>query len=112
MGYNTAIIICNDQLHDLARDPDTGRAIDRMIGEANAGRRTAEGREVGQAAYGRFSMGALPSRHADEGQLILVGGNCIQTVARCWTFDPLEALKQAADQLGYTLHKKPERKPK
>lgn len=112
MGFNTALIICNDQLSDLAKSPEAGAAIDRVIGEANNGRYENGTRKMTEPAYGRFSVGALPSRHADEGQLILIGGNSIQLVARCWTFDPLTALEQAADQLGYKLVKKRERKAK
>jgi hypothetical protein len=111
MGYNTAVIICNDQLHDLAKDPNAGELIQTVIHEAGC-RPGPRGREKGfhQASYGAYSVGALPPRHADECQLVLVGRNSIDLVGTSFSSDPLEALRQAANKLGYDLRKKPERK--
>jgi hypothetical protein len=110
MGFNTAVIICNDQLDRLVTDPDAGKVIGDAISEANYGFRIDGARRSGAAAYGRHGIGALPSRHADDCQLVLIGHNSIQLVGQCWTGDPLEAVRQVANQLGYDLRKKPERK--
>lgn len=109
MGFNTALIVCNDQLHSLASDPRAGAIIKHVIDHACHGEYKNGVRKSGPA-YGIYGVGALPSQHADDGQLILVGRNSIQLVGTCWTGDPLEAIRQVADQLGYKLTKKPERK--
>lgn len=109
MGFNTALIICNDQLHTLAERPNAGKLIQDVIHRASHGE-YREGERRSGPAYGPFGIGALPSQHADDGQLALVARNSIKLVGTCWTSDPLEAIKQVADQLGYKLVKKPERK--
>lgn len=109
MGYNTAVIICNDQLQSIADDPNFGSKLKDTILDTRRVR--PRGHENMNAAnYGAYSVGALPPRHADDCQLVLVGRNSIQLVGQCWSSDPLEAIRQVADHLGYDLRKKPERK--
>lgn len=110
MGFNTALIVCNDQLDRLVADPRAGGVIGDVISEANYGVRIERKRRIGDAAYGRHSVGALPSMHADDCQLVLIGHNAIQRVGVCYSSDPLEAIRQVANHLGYDLRKKPERK--
>jgi hypothetical protein len=98
MGYNTALIICNDQLHELAKDPEGGRIIQSLIQEAR-------GKE---AIYGRYGIGALQSQHADGVQIVAVGGNAIRHLGYGhYTHSPEDLLRCLADQMGYRLSKRP-----
>jgi len=114
MGYNTALMICNDGLHELERDPDAGKKIAR--GVLMADRDPPHSISIGNHCN---PVSILPSQHADTAQLVVVGGNWIQSVAflrnRDFTGasnDPVaeRVLRQLADDLGYNLSKKAWRK--
>lgn len=111
MGYNTVLTVCNDQLSSIRNDPDFGRKVHDLIRDAGhfPGPRGHE-RSINQPLHGAYGVSALMPRHADDMQLVLVGRNTMELIGQCWTADPVEALKQVADQLGYKVIKQPERK--
>jgi hypothetical protein len=112
MGYNTAAMFLNDAIDGLKRDPDIGHKIYEAIIMADR----PGNRERG---YTDFSISnhcnggmVIPSRHADEVQIVAVGGNYMKRLGYSyWTRmdDPVEMCKALADQLGYRLVKKAER---
>ena len=110
MGYNTAVLFLNDGLSCLAKDPDAGKKIYDAITE------TSLGRPVSFGLGNHCNMGyALPSRHADEIQLIAVGGNSMVCLERMYyglsdMTNPDAVLKRWADERGFRLVKKPVRK--
>lgn len=99
MGYNTNITICNDNLSDYERHPD------RFI------RVIRDGLLEGETSWG---ITVQPSAHADDTQLIAVGGNCSTKVHTTYyvpshhTADGQLAILQSwAAALGYQISKKP-----
>lgn len=76
MGYNTALMLCNDGLDTLVRDPNAGQKIHDAVIQANAMRPVT----VSLANHCNPMM-ILPPQHADMNQLVMVGGNMIRPVA-------------------------------
>lgn len=98
MGYNTAITICNDNLSDLEKRPEVFVRIIR------------EGLIDGAREWG---VTVHPSSHADDTQLIAVGGN-FSTKVHTTCFIPshhlvdgqIALLESWARSLGYEVRKK------
>ena len=110
MGYNTAAMFLNDALGNLKTDPDIGRKIyDAILVSSRP-----EYREKGvDFSIGNHCNGGmvLPSRHADEVQVVAVGGNYMRPLGAIyygWSAmdDSVEMCKRLADSLGYRLVQK------
>lgn len=100
MGFNTACIILNDQLHSLAEREGVGRDIELSI-------LTADRKRHGHSPHHTAGFEALPSQHADTVQIVAVGGNRIFPLGYGhWTHEPEELLRALADQMGFRLVRK------
>lgn len=102
MGYNTSITICNDMLDQIRSHPDD--FVEGITHYLNDG---------GGFGVGNYANGVTvhSANHADDTQLIAVGGNYSTKVFRGWGPHHTEEgqiflLKQWADSLGYRLVKK------
>lgn len=94
MGYNTALMILNDQLENIKDDPNFGRRIFDAIIE-----KTAEPNSKNFDS--RYDL--LQSQHADEDQLVVVGGNMIQKFSDLSEKDAIFLLKAGARSLGLEI---------
>lgn len=104
MGYNTAVLILNDAAHNLKTDPNVGEKLYNAMGEAQRGKPVDF--SIGNHGNGGLVM---PSRHADDIQVIAVGQNYMSSLANIYYVDmtdPVELTKRVADSLGYRLVKK------
>lgn len=98
MGFNTAAIILNDRLHDIARDERIGERIQSSV----LTRRRRHSEAVG--------MDFLPSEHADTAQVVVIAANSIRALGYGhWQDDDLALIRKLADAAGYTLRRKPAR---
>jgi len=105
MGFNTAVMLCNDELHTVAESKTFGKDLIEAVSEAYCYNKSVRVRCSNAIV--------LPSEHADVKRIIVVGGNDIQKsslflhMARS-SEDALEMqiLKAAADKMGYYLRKK------
>lgn len=109
MGYNTAVLVLNDGLDLLKSDPEAGRKIHDGILMSSRDRSRATDVSLGNHCN---PIAVLPSHHADEVQIIAVGGNCIVPLAVLYgswrdMSDPAALLKKLAAELGYRVVKKP-----
>lgn len=95
MGYNTALIIMNDFLHDIQKDPAFGEKVREAIVLASRER-------------GRFnSFDVLPSQHADTAQVVVISANSIRPLVYGYWHDSDETLlRKLADELGFRIVKK------
>lgn len=95
MGFNTAFMVLNDHLSEIAKDKNFGEKLRYSI-------------TVGDRDPFAFNHGVvLPTQHADTMQIIAVGGNTARTMGfGTWTQDDLALIKILADKHGYTLTKK------
>ena len=130
MGWNTAIMILNDQLNSIERDTEFGA----KLADAVAHDHMSKPFEPTEFAY---QSQVLAQQHADTTSVVAVGGNTGFMLDITWGgyynsdlrdrgdehprgatmaleqrdgWDRLALLKQLADQMGYTLRKKPQRK--
>jgi hypothetical protein len=101
MGFNSAVLILNDMLHEIEADPNIGKIIAAGIRSAGTG--------IGRD-YHPHQIGFVPTQHADTTQIIAVGGNTIRCIGYAhWERgypDEETILRHLADRMGYTLRKK------
>lgn len=110
MGYNTAAMFLNDALGGLKTDPDIGAKIYDAITISSRPEYQKTGVDFSIGNHGNGGM-VLPSYHADEVQILAVGGNNMRrlgTVHYGWSKmdDSVEMCKRLAESLGYRLVKK------
>ena len=109
MGYNTTVVVLNDALSDIENDPEFGRKL------AAAVRKVSLGKPVDVSAGGHCNAAiVLETHHADNQQLVLVGGNYGQLLpcnVRYHSETPeMDVLTTLATKMGYFLRKKPVKK--
>lgn len=95
MGFNTAVVILNDHLHDIEKDPLFGK---KLADE----QREAYSRRPGYRGW-QNSFAVLPSEHADTDQLVVVGGNTIRRAKDLTPEDAERILRQLAFDLGFKV---------
>lgn len=95
MGYNTALIIRNDFLHEIQKDPAFGEKVREAVVLASHER-------------GRFtSFDVLPSQHADTAQIVVISANSIRPLGYGhWQDDNETLLRRLADELGFRIVRK------
>ena len=103
MGYRTLVVLNNDLMGHWQNDPHLGKGI----ASAAAGHRD---NRVGD--YGSV----LQSVNADTQSLLVVDSlSAVSLATSSWVRGEeseavaLKLLKEAADKLGYTLHRKPQK---
>lgn len=107
MGFNTAVMLCNDELHTIENSKVFAKDLCSAASEAYCYNKKI--RVPGTNAI------VLPSEHADVKRVIVVGGNDINKT-NIYMMDrfseihkeeiELRILRDAAEKLGYTLRKK------
>lgn len=107
MGFNTAVMLCNDELHMLENNTSFAKDLCAAASEAYCYNK--------KIRVPRTNAVVLPSEHADIKRVIVVGGNDINKT-NLYMIDrfseipkeevELRILKDAAEKLGYTLRKK------
>lgn len=126
MGYNTSVLILNDCLDGLDKDPELGKKITTAIarvGDTRRGERdgqvTVPLHAVNKGGGGCFYANPLvvvETHHADMNSIVVFGGNCATVLGftrgnHHSEENKLHQLRQLAGQMGYDLHKKRKRKP-
>lgn len=97
MGFNTAMVILNDQLNDIERDPHFGKKVSEAVREVYGNR----------SANWHNSFTVLPSQHADWDQFVVIGGNTIRSFEDLPEDEKLSLVKRLARQAGYRLSRIP-----
>ena len=93
MGFNTAVVVLNDHLHEIERDPEFGAKVAEAIRYA--------GRDKYQYTSG-FSV--LPTQHADTMQVVAIGGNTIRNLGYSyWSAKDEDILRSLAKDMGFRL---------
>ena len=111
MGFNTAVMLCNDELHTLERSETFAKDLCDAASEAYCYNKSVRVK--------RTNAIVLPSEHADVKRVLVVGGNTI-VKTDLYMLDrfseikqndlELKILQEAANKLGYYLRKKPAKK--
>jgi hypothetical protein len=115
MGWNTTVVVHNDSLGAIGKDPEFGKNLERAILSIGM----TDGKCIGVPANGGGclhcnAVEVIETHHADQVVAVAVGGNYGVEIgyAGGWKAmgDTQEKkvgmLRTLADRLGYTLHKK------
>lgn len=94
MGFNTAVIIHNDHLHDLSIDSKFGEKLENAIRETTY-------RPNERHYYRGFDV--LPSVHADYDQYVVIGQNSIRNFRDLDESEAIRAFKKLGAELGFTV---------
>lgn len=96
MGFNTAIIVRNDFLHEIKDDAEFGQKVYGAI------------ISNGRGPYHGQSFDVLPSDHADNMQIVAIGGNTIRRLGYGgdWGTDNETILRNLASSMGFKLVRK------
>lgn len=117
MGYNTTVIVLNDALHEIERDPQFGKKLSDAILKHACSRAADVRRGVDVSAGNHINAATvIESHHADGNAIVAIGGNCGSIVGHTFGThhkpeDREKILRELANQLGYTLRKKKQRIP-
>lgn len=119
MGYNTTVLVLNDALGLIEKDPNFGKNLAAAITHLTV----SGGEQVDISAAERDSDGnvrsvhvnaatAIESHHADGTSVVAVGENCARILKRVlYPYGEDEykvcVLKALADDMGYYVARKP-----
>jgi hypothetical protein len=70
MGYNTTVLVLNDALGEIARDPEFGKKLAEAIGSAGDG----DSKNIAAGSFANAAM-VVESHHSSETSLVALGGN-------------------------------------
>lgn len=120
MGFNTSMIILNDCLHDIEKDPEFGKKISRAVSMLDVERVARE--EAGRKFYGvDVSAGCcanaatvIETHHADGTSVVAFGGNLGLHMGTFYAYgteeEEIRILRELAVRHGFGLRKLPKRK--
>ena len=109
MGYNTSVIVLNDALDNIGRDPAFGNSLAAAISQLGL---PGARRDVSSLGHCNAAT-VIETHHADQTSLVSFGGNCgiQQMITYGWEHNsPAMQAKMCAewaDKLGYRLVRKP-----
>lgn len=119
MGYQSTIIINNDCLQDVRDDSEFGQKVSAAVGKLSLPfeYRGGYNGEVPIRTGGCTGAYAIETHHADYHVVLALGNLGAVTLAaaahpsrgKAGDSKEVALLRQVADQLGYTLRKKPTR---
>ena len=106
MGYNTTVVVLNDALGNIERDPDFGKNLARAVGQLwSPGHKPIDVSSLGHCN----AATVLESHHADRYVATAIGGNMGVVLGDCGSWkvdDEVEMLRRLADKYGYNLSAK------
>lgn len=112
MGFNTSILLLNDNLSELERDPEAGIKIARAVLSACLRDNIDVPMKGGNCLSTPITV--VESHHADGNSVVMFGGNRAQILSKCVFKESKEGdlspevgyLRSLAAQHGYTLTKR------
>lgn len=118
MGYNTTIVVLNDGLNQIEKDPQIGKKLADAITSLSTAKYLAEkegrpfhGIDVSAGCHAN-AIQVVETHHADQTAIVAVGGNYgREVIPPAYLFEghqthlQLCLLKRLASELGYTLRK-------
>lgn len=123
MGYNTAVLILNDAIDMIAKDPKFGERLYEAVNTAYRGKQVdvpAHSYDADGNVRGIHCNAAtvVESHHADGTTIVAFGQNCATKLDELYYITnghhsedgKLDIVRQLADNLGYRLVKKATRK--
>lgn len=114
MGHNATVVVMLDNLHTIAKDKMFGKKLSDAVSKAGC----FTGTTVDVSATDGHCIACnaatvVEVHHADTKVLVAVGGNMGEVVspyAGSYSADKEQMLRNFADQMGFSLRKKPKKK--
>ena len=116
MGYNTTVVVHNDSLGTIGKDPEFGKNLERAILSIGM----TDDKCIGVSASNGHcvhcnAVEVIETHHADSVVAVAVGGNYGVELGFAGGYramgsddeSKLEMVKHLAENLGYTLRKNP-----
>ncbi len=113
MGWNTTVVVLNDALDQIEKDPQFGASLARAIRHMPVARHRGEDRIDVAAGNHCNAACVIESHHADSTALVSVGGNLglEQLVVHGWNHHEQAGqerlLRAWAEKLGFEVTPKP-----
>ena len=115
MGHNSVILVLNDCLSDIEKDPEFGKKISRACAKAFMRRDIRVDIQSGGCIN---AASVITTHHADLISILAVGGNYGSVIHRIYNSkcahhkeeDQINLLKKVAEHFGYRLVKKTTKK--
>lgn len=98
MGYNTVMLVTNDNMDMFAKDSYFGSKLVSTILKSRENDNTTQ--------WGPYNTVVLPSIHADYIQVVAAGMNGLKRIGFSSKTSPEEIIIDLAEQMGYTVKKK------
>jgi hypothetical protein len=113
MGFNTTVVVHNDSLHTIEKDPDFGKNLVQAIRVMDC-HRSDKVIDVPSINHANAAE-VIETHHADQIVAVAIGANSGAELgyAGHWSLfhegekGKVEMLRTLADKLGYQLRKKP-----
>lgn len=123
MGFNSIAFILNDNMHQLKKCPN---ALAHSLSIPNVGSEDDQSwrdnfrhscDEYKEIWPGRQSISMLPTFHANDVVVVAFGNNTYTKLLHTSGYhhgseEQVRLLEQMADQLGYSIRKKPQKRAK
>lgn len=111
MGFNSVVVVLNDCLSEIEKDPKFGKKVGDAISSNHMRQKPVDI----DSGYCVNAATVVSCEHANVTQLIAVGGNCATVLAYLWgdhhtEEGQLNLLKNWADSMGYNVIKKRNKK--
>lgn len=107
MGFQTSIMLLNDAVDQLKTDTGFGPRLLDAILESSRKEYRERGVDVWLGNHANACV-VLPSQHADNVQIVAVGGNYVRPFGTVWggwrdMQNNVKLLESLADQMGFKL---------
>lgn len=114
MGFNSVLIVMNDSLHVIEKDPEFGRKVSEAIGKYyGSDRNLGERGHIDISCSGHVNAASvIGCQHADVTQILAVGQNYATSLGNYYwgrhleREDQIQLLRMVAEEYGYSLRKK------
>jgi dissimilatory sulfite reductase (desulfoviridin) alpha/beta subunit len=119
MGFNTTVVVHNDSLDVIAKDPNFGEKLAKAIIclDYKGDKINSVSASNGNCTHCN-AVEVIETHHADQVIAVAVGGNYGVEIGYAGGWQAMgneadkkvEMIRTLADSLGYTLRKKPQKK--
>ena len=117
MGFNTSVIVMNDALHEISKDPNFGKNLASAVSRLSLPPEYRGGVGGVDVVAGNHcnAATAIESHHADYASVVVFGGNRAHILSEAVhpsirnkdDSEDVKYLRALAEQMGYNLRKKP-----
>jgi hypothetical protein len=106
MGFNSTIVVMNDSLGEIEKDPEFGKKVAAAIAKMSCYEKPVDI----SSGHSCNAATVIDCHHADSNSIIVVGGNMGEVAvpyAGSYNATEEQMVRRWAEKLGFNLTKKP-----